>query len=277
MTIRLACRFALLAALAAAFAASGAAAAETAKKSKASAQPVMSTPAVPMGAETGSDAGFEDFESEFGKPASGEAKKVFDPLSGYNRAMYHFNDKFYLWVAKPLAIGYGILLPEPGRVAIARGFTNLAFPVRFVGAGMQGKVKGMGTELGRFLINSTLGLGGLFDPAEAWFGLRLVDEDLGQAFGKWGMGTGFPVVLPILGQTNLRDGVGLVGNSFLTPLNPVYGLVDWKTNLGVTAGGHFNYISLHVGEYEKIKKDALDPYTFIRDAHLQNRAKRVKE
>jgi phospholipid-binding lipoprotein MlaA len=255
-------------------AAGSAGAAEPSKKSKSS-QPVMSLPAVPIGAEEGSDEGFADFEGEFGKPEA--AKKVFDPLRGYNRVMYHFNDKFYLWVAKPLSIGYGILIPEPGRVMLARGFTNFAFPVRFVGAGMQGKFKSMGIELGRFLVNSTLGLGGLFDPAEAWFGLRLQDEDVGQGLGRWGVGTGFPVVLPILGQTNLRDGVGLIGQSFLTPLNPVYGLADWSTNMSVTAGGQFNFISLHIGEYEKIKKDALDPYTFIRDAHLQNRAKRVKE
>ncbi|MBI5884323.1 MAG: VacJ family lipoprotein [Elusimicrobia bacterium] len=275
MRIGQAARLVSLTALAVSLCCAAASAAEPAKSRRASGAPIMSAPAVPMGAEEGSDASFEEFEGEFGKPGAG--KKVFDPLSGYNRAMFHFNDKFYLWVAKPLSIGYGILIPEPGRVAVARAYTNFAFPVRFVGAGMQGKFKSMGVELGRFLVNSTLGLGGFFDPAEAWFGMKLQDEDLGQAFGKWGMGTGIPVVLPILGQTNLRDGIGFAGQSFLTPLNPVYGIADGMTNMSVVAGGQFNFISLHIGEYEKIKKDALDPYTFIRDAHLQNRAKRVKE
>ncbi|MBI4676728.1 MAG: VacJ family lipoprotein [Elusimicrobia bacterium] len=253
-------------------------AAEAGKRRKSSAPP-MSTPAVPAGAEEsgGPDADFEQFEGEFGKDKEGETKKVFDPLRGYNRAMFHFNDKFYLWVAKPMATFYGWIIPEPGRVALARAYMNLAFPVRFVGSGLQAKWAGAGAEFGRFLVNSTLGLGGFFDPAEAWFGWELVDEDIGQAFGRWGIGPGFPVVLPILGQSNLRDGVALAGQGYLSPLNPVYNLVEWDVYLAATAGGHFNYISLHLGEYEKVKKDALDPYTFIRDAHLQNREKRIKE
>lgn len=213
------------------------------------------------------DPQFEEFEEKAAKP-------VKDPLRGYNKFMYHFNDKMYFWLFKPLALGYSLLIPEPVRVAVRRSYTNLAFPVRFTSSLFQGNVRGAGREVGRLVVNSTLGIGGLFDPAQHWMNMSPSDEDFGQMLGRWGFGTGFPLVLPLLGQSNLRDGIGLLPNSFVSP---VYYVTNTKTYLAVTAGGYFNTLSLHVGDYEKIKKEALDPYTFIRDAHLQNREKKVRE
>lgn len=217
-----------------------------------------------------SDAQFDQFEGELSKS---EAKPVSDPLRGYNRTMFWINDKFYFFLGKPLTKIYSLLLPQPVRVAVDRAFVNLAFPVRFVSTSLHANFNGTGREVGRFLVNSTLGIGGLFDPAEKWMGIKPADEDLGLAFGHWGIGTGFPIVLPILGQTNLRDGIGMAP-TFL--LNPVYYATSYTNYIGVVSGGKFNYLSLHGEEYEKIKKDALDPYTFIRDAHLQNREKKLK-
>lgn len=217
---------------------------------------------------------FDEF-AEFETEGSTRAVTSFDPLRGYNRFMFRVNDKFYFWLAKPLARGYGWLVPQPARTAVNRAYTNLRFPLRFVNCLLQWKPKKAGSELGRFLVNSTAGLGGLFDPADRWLGWRAPgDEDFGQTMGRWGVGDGFPVVLPILGQTNLRDGLGLTPG-FL--LNPVWYLADFETNFAVSAGEQFNYVSLHVGEYESIKKDALDPYTFIRDAYKQHRDKKIKD
>lgn len=166
-------------------------------------------------------------------------------------------------------------MPKAGRVAIRRGFHNLGFPLRFVNCLLQIKFGKAGVELGRFAVNSTVGLGGLLDPAEAWLDWnRPGEEDFGQTLGFYGLGDGFPIVLPILGSTNLRDGVGMAPN-FL--LSPVYYVADFETNFAVTAGGEFNYVSLHIGEYETIKKDALDPYAFIRDAYKQNRDQKIRE
>lgn len=215
---------------------------------------------------------FDQFESEADQ--SKAAKPVFDPLGRYNRLMFNVNDKFYFWLGKPLTKGYSFIVPQPARVAAARGFTNIGFPVRFVSSVFQGKFKGAGSELARFTVNSTIGLAGLFDPADKWLGLKPSDEDLGQLLGYYDVGYGFPLVLPILGQSSLRDGISLLPN-FL--LNPVYYAADYQTYTAVAAGDKFNYLSLHGEDYEKIKNEALDPYTFIRDAHKQNREKKIKE
>ena len=118
------------------------------------------------------------------------------------------------------------------------------------------------------------GIAGLFDPADKWLNLKPSDEDLGQLVGYYDVGYGFPLVLPILGQSSLRDGIGLVPNFML---NPIYHAADYPTFMAASAGDKFNYLSLHGEDYEKIKNEALDPYTFIRDAHKQNREKKIKE
>ena len=228
-------------------------------------------------AAAAADEDFAEFEEEFGDEAAVDAgvRKVFDPLRGYNRLMFKVNDKFYFWLAKPLARGYRFIAPEPARASVQKAFHNLHFPVRFVSSLLQLKFKKTGLELGRFVVNSTVGIGGLFDPADRWLGWRRPgDEDRGQILGHYGVGDGFPFVIPLLGQTNLRDGLATIPTFFL---NPVWYVADTPTNIGVTAGEQFNFLSLHIGEYESIKMDALDPYTFIRDAYKQNRDKNIRE
>ncbi|HAH07556.1 MAG TPA: ABC transporter [Elusimicrobia bacterium] len=236
---------------------------------------VLLTPAA-WGAELSAegDPDFDSFEAAPSTSAAPAPKKVFDPLIGYNRVMFVFNDKFYFWLAKPLCKGYGYVVPEPGRKAVKRAFHNLYFPLRFVNNLLQLKLKGCATETGRFVVNSTVGIGGLFDPAEHWLKWQPRNEDFGQTFGHYGVGDGFPLVLPILGQSNLRDGVGM-GLNFL--VNPVNYLADFEDGFAVAAGERFNYLSLHLGEYESIKKDALDPYTFIRDGYKEMRKKEISE
>jgi phospholipid-binding lipoprotein MlaA len=217
------------------------------------------------------DGDFDGFDEEF-KPR----KPRRDPLWFWNRPVYHFNDKFYFWLAKPVSRAYGHVAPKPFRVAVDRGFHNLRWPVRFVGSLMQLKMRRAGSETRRFLVNSTLGLGGLFDPADRWFGWRRPpDEDLGQALGRWGVGEGFPFTIPLMGPSNLRDGLMIVPAMFLSPVPYVVTLVP--DGLAVTAGEQMNYVSLHIGEYESLKKDALDPYAFMRDAYSDSREKKIKE
>lgn len=214
---------------------------------------------------------FDEFE-EFG--GEEEAGRVSDPLGGYNRFMFNVNDKFYYWVAKPLTRGYGYVVPEPARVSIGKAFNNLYSPLRFVNCALQLKFKKAGTELGRFVVNSTVGLGGLFDPAGRYLKWHDNDEDFGQTLGHYGVGDGFPLVLPLLGQSNLRDGLSIIPGIIV---HPVTYAAATETSVAVKTGEQFNWISLHIGEYESVKKDALDPYTFIRDAYKQKRDKEIRE
>lgn len=212
-----------------------------------------------------------DLEDEF---AESSASSVFDPLSGYNRLMTKFNDKVYFWVLKPVAKGYRAVVPETARRSIVRFFNNLLFPVRFVNNTLQLKFKQAGVELTRFIVNSTVGLLGFADPAKNWFELEAYPEDFGQTLGHYGLGGGFHIVLPFLGPSNLRDMVGLVPDYFLDPVSYVE---DPETEIGVKSYNKVNNTSLHIGEYESLKSDAVDLYLFLRDAYEQNRKKKIEE
>ena len=128
-------------------------------------------------------------------------------------------------------------------------------------------------ELARFTINSTIGILGLFDPAKKRYHLEMNDEDTGQTLGKYGIGNGFYIVLPILGPSTLRDSVGLVGDFFLYPvsyLKPAEYYATYSYQI-------VNYTSLNLGNYESIKNSAIDPYNSFKNIYLQYRAGKLKE
>jgi len=218
---------------------------------------------------------FDEFDDEFGDDFDiADQPRDRDPLSGYNRFMFNVNDKIYFWVLKPVAKVYGRILPEEIRISIQLCAKNLAFPARFVNSGLQGKFKGAGIELARFGINSTVGILGLFDRADSLFDLEPSEEDFGQTLGRYGVGEGCPLVLPLLGLTNLRDAAGMIPDYFLHPLSYVEPV---ETAVGIRCYEKTNYGSLHIGEYEALKKDALDPYMLIMDAYRQKREASIKE
>ena len=142
---------------------------------------------------------------------------VADPLEPFNRAMFHFNDKLYFWLLKPTARGYNWVFPEGFRVSVRNFFLNLLFPVRFVSCILQANVRCAGIELSRFMVNSTLGVAGLWDPAKG-LNLPMQDEDIGQTFGVWRVGKGFYINAPILGPYTLRSFVGWIADGFLDPV-----------------------------------------------------------
>ena len=217
------------------------------------------------------DDSFGDFEDEFGEPTSSD---LFDPLSGYNRVMTTFNDKLYFWLVKPVAKGYKFVVPEGGRRSVNRFFKNLLFPVRFINNTIQLKFKAAGIELSRFCINSTVGVVGLWDPARSWLKLEDYPEDFGQTLGHYGVGSGFHIVLPVLGPSNVRDSLSLIPDYFLDPVALVEPDLD---ELAVKSYDKLNLSSLHIGKYESLKKDAVDLYPFLRDAYEQNRKKKIEE
>ena len=203
-----------------------------------------------------------------------EMVEIADPIYYWNKGMYHFNDKLYCWVLKPVARGYGRVVPEGARAGIRNFFYNLAFPIRFVNCLLQAKGKAAAGELGRFLLNTTVGMFGLGNPAKEHAALNPPDEDLGQSFGRWRIGNGFYVVWPFLGPSTLRDSVGLVGDSFLDPVRYVKPM---EASIGITAGDTVNETSFKIGDYEALKEAAIDPYISIRDAYVQHRKKKVEE
>ena len=210
------------------------------------------------------------------EPAAAEpdhaAESIADPLEPVNRAFFVFNDKAYFWVMKPVARGYRAVVPQGVRLSVRNFFSNLGTPARFANNLLQGKLKGAGAELLRFVINSTIGMAGFFDPARTGFDIERRDEDLGQTLGRYGLGQGFYIVWPILGPSTARDTVGLAGDYLADPLTYIG---DPLIESGVRAYKTENEISLSIGDYEDMKRSSLDPYAAVRDAYVQNRAKKA--
>lgn len=218
-----------------------------------------------------------EFDDDFDDDEDEEELVVYDPIEPLNRAVFWFNDKFYFFLLKPVAKVYRIV-PEPTRISVANFYSNLFTTQRFVNSLLQFKGMGALTELERFVINSTIGVGGFFDPAKKWFHINKVEEDFGQTLGVYGLGPGFYIVLPFFGPSNLRDTVGLAVDSFLDPVP--YALPEQHRHLiyaGIISFYVINYTSLDKDTYESIKQQALDPYLFIRNAYTQKRDKAITE
>lgn len=194
-----------------------------------------------------------------------------DPWQAFNRPMFRVNDAADTWVLRPIARGWTFVTFEEMRKSVKRFFYNIAFPTRFVSSVGQGEASKAADEVGRFLVNSTVGIGGLFDPA-SHFGFPRHDEDIGQMFGRWGIPPGPYLMLPLLGPSSPRDAVGTAVDLVLNPLLwvdvPVYGL------------GFLNAVNsraLADREIQRARETALDYYVFVRDAYVQNRAAAVAD
>lgn len=201
-----------------------------------------------------------------------EIIQVADPLKGFNKAMFAFNDKAYLWVLKPVAQGYEAVVPKIARKGVTNFFHNLGMPIRFVSCVLQGKGRAATNEFGRFFLNSTVGVLGFGNPAGKYPHLNPDAEDLGQTFGRWGIGNGIYLYLPILGPSTLRDSVGDVGDWFLDPLSY---LEPATTKMYFKAGKHTNELPGRIDDYESLKSAAIDPYAAFRDAYVQYRRQKV--
>ena len=198
-----------------------------------------------------------------------------DPFIELNTGFYHFNDKMYFWVLKPVSRGYGFIIPEELRVAVRNVFYNIRFPVRFINCLLQGKVRKSGYEFGQFFINSTAGFAGLANVAANYPKLQPSKEDLGQTFAVWGFDNGAYLTLPFFGPSSLRDGLGRLGDTFLDPIWWLF--EDIWVSLAIRAGETVNDVSLRIGEYEALKEAAIDPYVMLRNAYVQNRNKLIAE
>ncbi|MCX7982982.1 MAG: VacJ family lipoprotein [Syntrophales bacterium] len=197
---------------------------------------------------------------------------IYDPLEPFNRVMFEFNDKLYFWVVKPVAQGYGEVMPEPVRAGVNRFFHNLSFPVRFINCLLQANFKGALTELGRFSINTIWGIGGILDPAgNEDINLTPYEEDFGRTLASYGIGHGFFIMWPIFGPSSLRDTFGSLGDHFLQPVSYIR---PWYTETAIKGYDKINDASLRIGDYESLKEAAIDAYVAVRNAYIQHREKR---
>jgi len=222
----------------------------------------------------------DEFLNEFEDEMAIETK--FDPFSGYNRMMTSFNDGAYEYVLAPTAKGYRYIVHKEIRSSVDNFFHNILFPVRFVNNLLQGKLINTAEETGRFLINSTIGILGLFDPAKSYFELEAHNEDFGQTLGFYGVGAGPHIVLPFFGPSNLRDAISMYPDSLLSPVDyqesRSYNLTKhYGESLVLNAYDKINGVSLNPEQYSKIKKDAIDLYPFLRDIYEQLRETEIKE
>lgn len=209
--------------------------------------------------------------------AAEEGPRIADPFAPTNRIMFELNDRLYFWVLKPVTRAYA-RIPEDLRVVFSNIYDNLKAPGRALNNLLQLRLKGAGNELLRFVLNSTVGVGGIGDAARDAFGIPKQEADFGQTLGHYGLDHGFYLVWPVLGPSSLRDTVGRAGDYFMYPLTYVHH-EDLSTAASLGLGVHelINAASFRTGDYETFKAAALDPYIAMRDAFVQNRKKKVQE
>ena len=187
-----------------------------------------------------------------------------DPIEGYNRVIFEFNDFLMVFVFDPLMKGYSFIIPKTGREHIDQAIVNLEYFIHLFSCLLEGELKGSWVETERFFINLTLGVAGIFDVAESWFGLHPYKEDFGQAFASWGIGPGFYFVLPILGPSTLRDAIGEI---FFFAFHPI----TWIPLPGLGTFVFINRLSLRVEQYMSLRDPSLDKYESLKDMWYLNR------
>lgn len=207
--------------------------------------------------------------------AKGRVQPVWDPLEPMNRGIFWFNDKADIYVVEPVARGYDETLPDPVKKSIRNFFANLRSPLRLVSALMQFKFEQAAEVTGRFLVNTTLGGAGLFDPATD-MGLEANEDDIGVALGYHGVPEGPYVVLPIMGPSNLRDAVGRIGNVLLDPFFWIAREGDSSTEKTVilTSLYALDLIDTRASLIEAVetaKSSSLDYYLFMQSSYHQYR------
>ena len=195
-----------------------------------------------------------------------------DPWESWNRGVYKFNDKLDRAVAKPVARAYVKVVPEPVRIGVTNFFQNLTTPSVMVNDALQGKFLAAANDLGRFVINTTLGVAGILDPATP-AGLARNDEDFGQTLGKYGVPAGPFIELPVLGPSDARDGPARLVDTYMSPRQYIHN--DWiKYGLYLP---DFTDRRAALLQLDDTLKNTYDPYAFVRDAYLQRRAYLVSD
>lgn len=190
-----------------------------------------------------------------------------DPIESVNRGIFWFNDQVDHYVLVPIATGWDKIAPDRVQTCLSNFFQNLRFPIVAGNNLLQGKVVNAGSDVGRFVVNTTVGVLGFFDPASEW-GLDRHNEDFGQTLGYWGVPPGPYLVLPFFGPSNPRDTVGLTADSFST-VYPFF--VAFVYTFGARGVDVINARALVLTDVEQLKAASLDYYAAVRNAYAQRR------
>ncbi|HEX2054941.1 MAG TPA: VacJ family lipoprotein, partial [Nitrospiraceae bacterium] len=239
-----------------------------------------------------SPAADDEFYDPFARDDEGGGEE-YDPWEPLNQKIFEFNRQLDKWVLKPVAQGYNFVVPDRLQLGIHNFFYNVRFPPRFFNNIFQGKFKGAGIEVGRFLINSTAGLAGFIDVADR-INLTTPEEDTGQTLGFYGVGPGPYLVVPFLPPFTVRDFFGYFADIALNPINwlvlpiiEVEGIPsaiphpnrDTTTiiQLSTRVGDVINERSLNLEKFQGVEEATLDLYTAVRNAYLQSRRRQIRE
>ena len=197
----------------------------------------------------------------------------YDPWEPFNEKMFEFNRQLDRYVLKPVATGWSKVVPEELRRSLRNAAANVGMPRRLVHSLLQGKVQGAIREVGRFVLNSTIGMGGLFDVAR-FEGVPPSDEDAGQTLGFYGVGPGPYLVLPVLAPSTVRDTIGAGLDALLDPLSFI---LPFSGSLARRVGETVNERSLTLELFQEIEESVLDLYSAVRNGYLQRRERAIRE
>jgi phospholipid-binding lipoprotein MlaA len=218
-----------------------------------------------------------EFAAEFDEEFDAQPASFPDPLESMNRAMLSFNQGLDRWVFNPITTAYRFVVPKPVRKSFVRFLINLDSPVVLANDLLQREWSDAGTTVGRFGINTTVGLVGLFDPASS-FGLEGHNSDFGQTLAIEGVPSGAYIVLPVLGPTTVRDGLGDVVDLMFRPLTFVLGPGNTLLYSSIYGGSMgLVFMDAHADELRMLEESSVDFYAALRNAYYQNRTAEIWE
>lgn len=201
-----------------------------------------------------------------------------DTLEWFNQPVFEFNLKLDEYALRPVATAYDAVMPNAAQRGVQRFFKNLGVVERFANNLFQGKVPQAGQEVGRFVINTTIGGAGFLDVADEWFGWKESPEDFGQTLAVYGVPSGPYLMLPFYGPSNIRDTVGLVADGAMNPMTYFLSTLQLiAVRSGTAVGSAINYRSLNLELFEDVNRYTVDLYGAVQDGYQQRRTKQIAE
>jgi len=204
-----------------------------------------------------------------------EERAVHDPFEGMNRGVFVVNEKLDDYAFDPITTAYQFVMPEPLRVAVFRFFLNLESPVVMTNQLFQLRFSTAALTLGRFVVNTTAGIGGVFDAADRGAGWERVDADFGQTLARYGCPTGPYLIVPVLGPSTARDFAGDIVDRLMDPLTYLIGPLQWWIPLGVSQG--LSVREANIEALNALEASSVDFYSALRSAYVQSREAHVRE